>query len=541
MQHQTVKHLGQSDGGIRPPPPPGGRGNVEAREGLYLAAVVALYGAFVLFLGMGRSYFGYGTETDFVGAFLPDARRFLAGEPLQSPWHPPLYPILIGALYSLVRNWLTVGVLLSFLSGLVVVITSYLLFLRLGGRTAAWGAVLALMGSDVFVKYSALATSDVFFQALFIGSCLLAVTALNSGSRLLWWACGITVGLGVVTRSNGLTLVLLVLAPLLSRAALRGKIAQCLCMSAGLALPVITILVYGALTGSSVFPQNNHLSLAISYFNDGHDRGSWDAVVRIADRFDSLEDVLLQDPLLIVKTYLTGLYELLAFNVTQLLEPPLYFFVVPGILFLVGMRWSAALALVLAVVAAQLLLVNFKPFEPRFYLFLIPLMGAAVGEMCWRIVRAEWTLSVRTLVASSIVLMFLLASGLAVAKAYITNRGEVAELKDVVPVALQEVEKGSIIVAVKSHLSHYTGAEDIFLPNLESLDKLRVFVEQQMTEGPLYLFYGMIERQRRPQYLALQRAEDAPEWLEAVVWSIPPGKWVLYRYRPTRAGSVGEP
>ena len=42
-----------------------------------------LYVALVLGIGLSRSYIGY-HETDYVQFFVPDAERFLAGEPLRS-------------------------------------------------------------------------------------------------------------------------------------------------------------------------------------------------------------------------------------------------------------------------------------------------------------------------------------------------------------------------------------------------------------------------------------------------------------------------
>ncbi|MGH8594895.1 MAG: ArnT family glycosyltransferase [Gammaproteobacteria bacterium] len=493
-------------------------------------ALVTLYGLIVLFLGTGRSYFGYGIETDFVGGFLPDARRFLAGEPLKSPWHPALYPMLIGVFYSVAHDWLTAGVLVSVLSSLAVMLISYRLFFMLGGRPAAWGAVLALVGSDVFVKYSALATSDVLFQALFLGSCLLAIMALNSGSRLLWWACGLAAGLGVVARTNGLTLALFVLAPLLSRAAARDKIAQCSWVTAGFALPVILMLAYGALTGSNVFPPDTHVSLAATYFTES-DRASRDALEEVSGRFDSLTAVLLHDPSRIARAYLADLFDLLAVKFTQLLEPPLYLLFFPGLFFLVAMRWDRALMVVLSALLAQLLLVNFKPFDPRYFLFLIPLMGAGVGEMCWRVARAEWPLSLRAWIPSVIVLMFLLAGGLALTKTYVTIHKQIAEIQEVVPVALREVEQGATILVRKPHLPYYANAERVVLPHLKSLDELHAFVKGRVAKTPIYLFYGMVERQSRPQYRVLVNPQSAPQWLKPVVWGKRPGSWVLYRYQ----------
>ncbi len=195
------------------------------------------------------------------------------------------------------------------------------------------------------------------------------------------------------------------------------------------------------------------------------------------------------------------------------------------------MRWDRAVMVVLSALLAQLLLVNFKPFDPRYFLFLIPLMGAGVGEMCWRVARAEWPLSLRAWIPSVIVLMFLLAGGLALTKTYVTIHKQIAEIQEVVPVALREVEQGATILVRKPHLPYYANAERVVLPHLKSLDELHAFVKGRVAKTPIYLFYGMVERQSRPQYRVLVNPQSAPQWLKPVVWGKRPGSWVLYRYQ----------
>jgi hypothetical protein len=43
-----------------------------------------------------------------------------------------------------------------------------------------------------------------------------------------------------------------------------------------------------------------------------------------------------------------------------------------------------------------------------------------------------------------------------------------------------------------------------------------------------------MERKYRPQYLTLQSADAAPDWLEPMAQSSEPGNWIVYRYAPER-------
>lgn len=501
-----------------------------ASRKLALGILLALYVAFVLGVGFSRSYIGY-HETDYVQFFIPDAQRVLNGEPVQGVFHPPLYPILIAGARVLLGDWLAAGLAVSFVFGLAGLIVSCLLFLRLGGPPAAWGAGLTLMGSGIFIVESTRASADVMFFALFMGSCLLALEALTSDSRRLWAACGLVIGLTLITRTNAPPLLLLGLAPFLGAGSRRARATASLAMIGGVALPIMLVAAYGGATGSHVWPTNNHLSLATSYFSEGADRNSTDAALRVAGRFGSVTEVLLHDPAHIARTYLRDLYQLLSGNVTMLVEFPLYFMLLPGLFLLIGRTWSRRLAILLAVMIAELLLTNLKQFQARYYLFLVPLIGAAVGHMCCHILQSDWSSRWRTTFASIIVLMFAAATGLAFAKTYRGTQQAIVELVELVPATQGQIEAAAAVFARKPHLALYSGAQDVHLPDFDTLDELHAFMRWHAAQTPLYLLYGEIEQQLRPQYHALQTADSAPDWLEVVAQSARPRQWVLYRYK----------
>lgn len=504
-------------------------GGLSAQRGLALAVMVA-YVAVVLAIGASRSHVGY-HETDYVEFFVPDAQRFLAGAPLQGIFHPPLYPMVVGSAYALLGDWLSAGIAVSGLAGLAGLVCSYLLFLRLGGPPAACGAVLTLLGS-IFVGESVRAAADVMFFALFMGSCLLALEALSVGSRRYWIGCGLVVGLAMLTRTNAPPLLLLALAPFLGSGSRQTKVTNCLSVCAGIGLPIIIILAYGAAYDSQVFPANNHLSLATSYFSEGADRNSIDAALRVAGRFDSVTEVLLHDPAHIATTYVRDLWQTVSADLTMVVEPPLLFMFLPGVFLLLAGHWSVGLGLVLAVATAEVLLTNFKQFHPRYYLFLIPFIGAGVGQTCWHILHSEWSSRWRTTFGSVIVLMFAIPIGVAFAKAFQGTQNGIVELAELIPAADGQVERTSVIVARKPHLAFYAGGAHVHLPDFATLEQLQAFLQDRAAQGPSYLLYGEIEQRLRPQYQALREADGAPAWLEVVAESRRQGGWVLYRYRP---------
>lgn len=497
-------------------------------DGRYLLAVVAVASCFILLVGAARHYPTYGTETDFVGSFVPEARRFLQGEPLESANHPPLYAIVIGLAYLITHDWLRAGLLVSWISGVVALVTSFLLFRELCNRAAGFGALLGLLGSGVFVFYWGQATSDVFFLAGFMASCFLAIRASRSGSVGLWVACGVAAGLCFVTRTNGISLAALVIAPLFGAGSTRAKARSVLALLGGMALPVAALAMYAAATGSNLFPKRTYLNLATTYF--ARRQNSDDAVQQVAGRFTNIRDVLLYDPAAMARIYATNLYALLAHGVTKLIELPLYYAILPGLVFLVGAHFSPELLVLVVVAVSQVLLVNLKSFEPRYYLFLVPWLGAAVGEAFRRIAEARWPRTVQPVVVWFLALMLLLPIGQAGAKTiYLFSHGE-EELSEVVPLARRKIEPGAIILASTPHVGFYSGAFPEALPNLASLAELEAYVRTRDWRGTVFIFYGVKERSWRPQYAELARGIPPP-WLEVAARSRRPGDWVLLRVR----------
>jgi hypothetical protein len=188
---------------------------------------------------------------------------------------------------------------------------------------------------------------------------------------------------------------------------------------------------------------------------------------------------------------------------------------------------------------AQLLLVNMKAFQPRFYLFLVPIMGAAVGEIAWRLLHADWPPERRRAVMALFGLMLVTAAGLAALKAYRVLDVQVNEVADVLPVVAPKIPQGSAVLARKPHLAFYTEAQWIYLPDLAGGEALHEYLRRQEFAQPVYLFYGVMEREYRPQYLTLQSADAAPDWLEVVAESSAPGNWILYRYHRDRGRDGG--
>jgi 4-amino-4-deoxy-L-arabinose transferase-like glycosyltransferase len=491
----------------------------------YAVAIAAVAACFILAADATREYLSYGTESDFVWRFAPEARRFLQGEPLISDFHPPFYSMVVGVGYLITGDWLRAGLLVSWMSGIAALLSSFLLFTDLCGSTAGFGALLGLLGSGVFMLNWGLATSDVFFLAGFILSCLFAVRALRNNSIRFWIGCGVVVGLCIATRANGIALALLAIAPFFGAASRRVKLQAVGAFLGGMALPLGALALYAAATGSNVIPRGTYLNLAVTYFSGGqHDT---EAGRQAARRFTGLSGVLLHDPAALAQHYVLDLYRFLTVGLTRLIELPLYYALLPGLILLIGMHLSPALLIIALVALSQILLVNLAYFQPRLYLFLVPWVGAGIAEVFRRLAETPWP-RLRSAILATLALMWLFAVGQAVAKTgYVLWHAE-DELSELIPLARRTIAPGAVVFASKPNLAFYTGARHRFLPELPGVTELREYAVPG-SKAEVYIFYGDSERERHPQYATL--ADAPPSWLQVVARSARRGNWVLLRAR----------
>jgi hypothetical protein len=499
-------------------------------ESMTAALALAAFAAALAALALSRTYFGFGTETDYVDGFLQEAERALSGAPLTLEWHPPLYALTLALVQSFTHDWFGTGILVSYLSAIPVIVCSFLFLGRVAGAAAGWGAVLGLASSSAFLAYAVSATSDVFFLALFMGSLLFVLLAIETRHPLYWAGSGLVIGLALLTRSNAITLVLLFAAPLLCEATMRQKRGYMGLMLLGLALPLGLWGLHALSSGSPLLPTRNHVNLALTYFVDGPDRISRFARQQVEGRFTGLLDVLLHDPARIAVVYVKDLVNLVRAGLPELIEAPFHLLFLPGLIFLVIRCWNRVLAFFGAVILAQVLLLNMKAFEPRYFMLLVPFFGAGVVEIVTRLMAATADRRGRMAIAALFVLGAVAAVGLALYRAEGMLSRSHAELVGAVPQAREVVDAPALMVARKPHLGFYTDTTFVLFPNVTTLEDLHRALETDAGSEPAYLFFGEQERLALPELASLSRPDEAPGWLRPVAASSKPGAWALYRY-----------
>jgi 4-amino-4-deoxy-L-arabinose transferase-like glycosyltransferase len=505
---------------------------------VFVILVVVALTALLASLALWRDLPGYSTETDFLGGMIGEASKLLAGEPMRSEFHPPAFPMVVAVAQSLIGDWFVTGKVIAIVSAAVTLLCTFWLFHGLAGRWAAWGAIGGLVCSATFLKFSIQATSDVFFLAIFTVSGLAVLLAADRRSLPLWFLAGLLVGIGFMTRTNGLTQFLLLAVPLLVPAPAFYRLKAVAAAAAGLLLLLGLSLVFAAVTGSNLIPAGTYHNLAMTYFS--HERISWEGMIEARSRFNSLKEVLLYDPSTIIKTYARDLFVLLTSKAVGLSGPLLALLFLPGLIFMVADRFRGLVLPFLLVAIAQILLVNFKAFEPRYYMFMAPWLGASAGYLAWRFWQEDWSRFVKGAAVGLVLASFAFSTALAVTHTARFASEANPELADALGPLRELVTADDVVMSRKPHVGFVTGAANAWLPMLSTETELRAALAEadNGNEGRVFLFYGHIELRSRPDIEPLLGQNQRPDWLvEVATGTVKGTRWSLYEYRPLPSGT----
>ena len=140
-----------------------------------IAAIILCFG--VLILGLTIGYFhqvgGFGVETDFYGAYAPQAENIMAGRPYTYQHNPPGYSLLLAAASFLTDDLFVAGKIISAFATALFGWITYILFKALfDSRIALVSAMLSLLA---LIPHSFVAATDM------IGALMMLLSAGKVG------------------------------------------------------------------------------------------------------------------------------------------------------------------------------------------------------------------------------------------------------------------------------------------------------------------------------------------------------------------------
>jgi 4-amino-4-deoxy-L-arabinose transferase-like glycosyltransferase len=505
---------------------------------LSIAAIVLLP---LLALSFSRTFFTYATETDFLQTFVPEARRILAGEGLEVSYHLPGFPLVLAGVLSVIPDLLTAGLVIAFLSSVAALWMNFRAYKILLGEDYAWASVLTLWLSIPFMILSASATSDVYFYMLFCGSLWLAVLVANDPKSLRNASLlGLVIGIAFLTRSNGLTLFAAVLAPFITVQSRKDLVARSRIRAAGMIVggslvPILIWLFVSVRYGMPFSPSGTVDNLAMTYFSTGDGIGL-ESMEMVRGKFDSVLDVFLHDPAAVLSQYFKDLFDL-PLRALKTVAFPFSLIAIPGFVLLMlkhkqnRIFWTVLLLLFLP----QILLVNLKTYEPRYYLFLAPLIVLSMYEAIkwgWSAVKAE---RLKRLYLIGVITAACFASFGTVRYAAVYVHAQNKELGSLIAQTQSMDLSGHVLASRKIQTAYYTGADHALLIGVSDLEDLRLELAdiQVRTGKDVVFYYGGMEDWKWPGLLTRDLDAPTPSWLRVLACSDDPAhSWCLYRFNP---------
>jgi len=490
-----------------------------------LLVPVAFY--LVVVMAMGFIFHPYGdgeTETDFYGAYAPQADSFLHGRIEIDAFRGPLYPIAVGLVHVISSlfgaDLYTSGKILSGLSAGLTLFFACRIALTLFSPFVALGVLALTMLNPVFVRYTYTAGNDMFF--LFI--LMLALNVLLSG-RFGWRRVALTgllCGLAVLTRYNAIGLIAGVAASIVfvniwKTAWRRRIVAAALCLSVCFAVYLPWGLYCKAEKGRFIYNQNyENLALGV-YVDSQNDVRPF--LLTNREKLNGVIDVVLLDPPRFFRKSLSGVF-VNWWRMSEAITWPVVILSLIGLGVLLIRRPGRPQVAWLVCTLTSFLILAPIFFSPRFYLFHIPISAAmamyalaAFGDSVRA--RPRWRH------VAGVVFPALMISGTAHAIAYnkIYIRGQgfnpICELGQGFA-ARRPMDRGKTVIARKPHFGYYAGLVTIPFPPVDTYEAL---VEQARASGADYLLFTSGSEYTRPELRRLGEPDAANPGLRRVIAS----------------------
>lgn len=505
----------------------------------YFMIILSLSVSSILWIiGEPRHYLNYLTETDFISTYLPEALRFINKEPLLLTWQPPGYPIAVSLFYIWLNDWLHAGLMLTIISSVLTMIASFYLFRPIIGRTAAWISVATTLSSGLFILFSCMATTDIFFLALFYASLLACLFSISREKTYWWFIAGAISGLAILVRVNAITLALVLIAPLYKRISQKHLAISLSFVFAGFFTILLFWISFANYTHSNIWPsEGTTLNLASTYFSP-RNLNPTVAVYELKGKFQSPLDVIAQDPVRIFRQYVHALLLLAkkAFLTNEIVTTPANFLALLGLFLIFNKpKQYKELLLVIIFVVLQLMLVNIKTYESRYYLFLTPLIGAIAGVAIQAMQSKQISPIIANVFRVVILATFITSFYFSAEGAISKLRREEREVAAVVEVINQSKITNQTIFSVKPHVAYYTSNNHMPI-ELISVGDLRNAMASKAPFHDVFLLFGSDERGGSIEngFSLLGNKASAPDWLTVVKDGKEGGGWILYRFNGGR-------
>lgn len=473
-----------------------------------------------------KQFASFGPETDFLGFFIKEASRFTSGQPLILGYHPPLYSITLGITNTIFHNFFFSGLIISFVSSIIAVILIYHAFTYLWGSSSGLGAVIFTLCNPVFLTSSSSAATDLFFFMLFYMTIYFSSLLYVKQNLRISIYLGIAIALATLTRTNGFILILLILTPFCTpnRSSLK------LCLSAFLSFTLVLVmwLIFAIYSESSLYPSANKYNIAMTYYGSKLP-GIGEGLIWAKNEFDSLSQVLMYDPKIIIKHYIYDFKRTISLIIKHGTGRPLVWLIIPSLISIVLLPPRNRYLYLLAITyILQFLICSVMNYQSRFFLFFYPIIGVGMSFLVIKYSPGnsikQWVFN--CILISGVVLSLVDAALISSNKIYMDSD----ELSAATEAVNQLKTDQTIVISRKPHLSFFTKTVNVRGGATSPLKQLALAENEPYLDYQILIYIGSTERKRWPKDVieTLQQARPSKQFNQ-IYRGEEAGGWKLFR------------
>lgn len=496
----------------------------QKNTGIYFALIYILF-----MLPIGLVFHDIGSyhitsEDDFFSSYIPHSEQLLNGNFIIDVYRGPLYVFLLSFIKILTGNYLAAGIIISTLSAGVFLFLTHLILKNLFSPLLAFVVLILTALNPFFIEYSYGAGTDMFFNSLAAASIYFFLISKNY-SRLTIILSAAFAALAFLTRYNALFLLLSIPCLILfSRAVSKYFKKRIISASIFACVVVLITLPWGLYTLSEkgeFFYNENYRNIAISLGTDG--KIDWDkAWNNRADEFDSLSEIVTEEPVLLFKTLTANLFHHSYKNMIALSTLHIGVFVLIGIFFFKRKRMTIQQSAYYIINFSFFILLVPLFYDSRFFLFLIPFFCVPAY---FGIKAVSGLLKVTMGLILTGLICFSAVSSIGFNNYTIKAPDEIKLTADVFNSLKIGKKEKEIIASRRPLISYPLNMKWIKLPFGKSIIES---IKELKKENADYIFFSKAEFNERKKLRPLINPKNAPPGLTPVIY-LPDEPAVLYR------------
>ena len=458
--------------------------------------VCVVTGILALALGHLHQVGNWGAETDFYGAYAPQALNILSGKPYTYPHYPPGYMIVLAGTSFVTHDLFTAAKIISALATACFGWLSYVLVRALFDRRLAFVSMLFVLLA--LLPHSFLAATDMLANLCLVLP--LWIFLRGKATATVCLQAGLAAGLAYLIRYNavfvlaGIPMALMFINP--DHESLKHRIVKSSVYLSSAFVVMLPWLIANWWMNGSPFASDLHRDIALHFYHPQSEGLGGNIETEMGTRFNWIGEVLSYDPVKVLRKFVKDvLYNHVLKLTVNVIQFPAFLFVGAGLL--LSLRQPTRRYLTFLVVCGfGYCLHGLGPQAERFYFFLFPLFFLWVAVVPF--FGDEASSPFRAHILNKRLLLGWVVVGVLLFDSAYTSYGITSRLLNSDPKHLLELAEvlkvrsspNDVIMAIKPHIGYLTNLKVVSAAVADSGD----LYDQKMREQKVrYIVYSSHE------------------------------------------------